>query len=173
MPSPFLLEPVDYLVIGIAHDRRQMVRLGGTVSCSALTAALGCVGVLTASGPEASLRILKDIPVISAESPQSTTFENIYTEGGRIQFLRAQAPSIDFNSVPETWRHTPIIHLGPIANEMDSVLPAGFSSTLLGLTPQGWMRQCDDKCHVSHRLWTDAELRQGGGCSHHQPRRWK
>jgi sugar/nucleoside kinase (ribokinase family) len=161
MPSPVVLEAVDYLVIGhVAHDLTpDGPRLGGTVSYSALTArALGLrVGVLTASGPETSLEPLKDIPVISVESPHSTTFENIYTEGGRIQFLRAQAPSIDFNSVPEIWRRTPIIHLGPIANEMDSVLPAGFSSTLLGLTPQGWMRQCDDMCHVSHRLWTDAE----------------
>jgi hypothetical protein len=161
MANPDLLEPVDYLVIGhVAHDLTlEGPRLGGTVSYSALTArALGLrVGVVTASGPETSLEPLGDIPVISIESPQSTTFENIYTEHGRIQYLRAQAPRIDFNSVPESWRRASIIHLGPIADEMDSVLPAGFSSPLLGLTPQGWMRQCDDRCQVSHRLWTDAD----------------
>ena len=41
------------------------------------------------------------------------------------------------------WRRASIIHLGPIANEMDAILPEGFSPALLGLTPQGWMRQWD------------------------------
>lgn len=161
MTSPVLLEPVDYLVIGhIAHDLTTSgPRLGGTVSYAALTArALGLrVGAVTASGPETSLESLKDIPVISIDSPQSTTFENIYTEHGRVQFLRAQASRIDFNSVPETWRRTPIIHLAPLADEIDSVLPKGFSPTLLGVTPQGWMRQWDAEGRVSPRAWINSE----------------
>jgi len=161
MPSLVSLEPVDYLVIGhVAHDLTPSgPRLGGTVSYSALTArALGLrVGAVTASGPETSLESLKDIPVISIDSPQSTTFENIYTEHGRVQFLRAQASRIDFNSVPETWRRTPIIHLAPLADEIDSVLPKGFSPTLLGVTPQGWMRQWDAEGRVSPRSWINSE----------------
>ena len=166
MASPVLVEPVDYLVIGhVAHDLTPAgSRLGGTVSYATLTArALGLrVGVLTASGPETSLELLKEIPVISIESPQSTTFENIYTEHGRVQFLRAQASRIDFNSVPEAWRRTPIIHLAPLANEMDSSLPKGFSPTLLGITPQGWMRQWNAEGRVSPSAWSNAEdaLRQ-------------
>ena len=156
-----LVQPVDYLVIGhVAHDLTpEGPRLGGTASYSALTAmALGLrVGIVTASGPETSLAPLGDIPVISIESPNSTTFENIYTKSGRIQYLRAQATRIDFNAVPAVWRSAPIIHLGPIANEMDSVLPEGFSPDLLGLTPQGWMRQWDSECRVSRGEWQDAE----------------
>lgn len=161
MTNVVLPEPVDYLVIGhVAHDLApEGPRLGGTVSYAALTArALGMgVGIVTASGSETSLEPLKDIPVISIESPQSTTFENIYTSQGRIQYLRAQATRIDFNRVPESWQHASIIHLGPIADEMDSVLPKGFSPTLLGLTPQGWMRQCDTQCRVSLRTWANPE----------------
>jgi len=166
MTSPVLLEPVDYLVIGhVAHDLTPSgPRLGGTVSFAALTArSLGLrVGVVTAAGAETSLEPLKDIPVISIESPQSTTFENIYTKNGRVQYLRAQASRIDFNNVPEIWRRTPIIHLGPLANEMDSILPKGFSPTLLGITPQGWMRQWDAEGRVSPSAWSNAEaaLRQ-------------
>src|SRR5512141_2325896 len=114
MPNPVPLAPVDYLVIGhVAHDLTpEGPRLGGTVAYSALTArALGLrVGILTASGPETSLDLLKDIPVISLESPQSTTFENIYTEHGRIQYLRAQATRIDLSQVPRAWRQASIIH---------------------------------------------------------------
>jgi sugar/nucleoside kinase (ribokinase family) len=133
--------------------------VGGTVSFAALTArALGMkVGIVTAVGPETQLDTLKGIPIISQESPQSTTYENIYTEHGRIQYLRAQAERIDFSNVPESWRRASIIHLGPIADEMDSVLPASFSPRLLGLTPQGWMRQWDAENRVSMRTWENAE----------------
>jgi len=153
--------PVDYLVIGhVAHDLTPTgPRLGGTVAYSALTArALGLrVGVVTSVGPETSLESLEDIPVISIESLQSTTFENIYTEHGRLQYLRAQAVQIDFKRVPELWRRASIIHLGPIANEIGPILPKDFSPTLLGITPQGWMRKWDADGRVSPSPWTDAE----------------
>jgi sugar/nucleoside kinase (ribokinase family) len=155
------LEPVDYLVVGhVAHDLSPTgPRLGGTVAYSALTArALGLrVGIVTAVGPETSLEPLKGIPVVALPSTRSTTFENIYTEHGRVQYLRAQARRIDFNDIPESWRKASIIHLGPIANEMDSILPKGFSHALLGLTPQGWMRTWDTEGHVSPTEWTDNE----------------
>jgi sugar/nucleoside kinase (ribokinase family) len=155
------LEPVDYLVIGhVAHDLTpEGSRLGGTAAYSALAAqALGLrVGIVTASGPETSLAPLGNIPTISIESPNSTIFENIYTEQGRIQYLRGQATRIDFSVVPEVWRRTPIIHLCPIANEVDAILPDRFSPTLLGLTPQGWMRQWDSECRVSRGEWQDAD----------------
>ena len=160
--------PVDYLVIGhVAHDLTPTgPRLGGTVAYSALTArALGLrVGIVTSVGPETSLGALKDIPIISIESPQSTTFENIYSKQGRLQYLRAQAAHIDLNSVPELWRRASIIHLGPLANEMDSILPKNFSPTLLGITPQGWMRKWDADGRVSPSAWTEAEsaLTQAG-----------
>jgi sugar/nucleoside kinase (ribokinase family) len=162
MPNLVPLEPVDYLVIGhVAHDLTpQGPRLGGTAAYSALTArALGYrVGIVTASGPETSLAPLQDIPVVSLESPNSTTFENIYTEHGRIQYLRAQATRIDLNRVPEVWRRASIIHLGPIANELDAFLPEGFSAGLLGLTPQGWMRKWDAEGRVSRTDWSTADF---------------
>jgi sugar/nucleoside kinase (ribokinase family) len=96
--------------------------------------------------------------VVSLDSPQSTTFENIYTEHGRIQYLRAQATRIDLSQVPEIWRQTSIIHLGPIANEMDPLLPDTLSPALLGLTPQGWMRQWDAEGRVSMAAWADADV---------------
>ena len=168
MPDLVSLEPVDYLVIGhVAHDLTPNgPRLGGTVAYSALTArALGYqVGIVTASGPETPLETFNHIPFVSMESPQSTTYENIYTEHGRVQYLRAQATRIDLNSVPEAWKRASIIHLGPIASEMDSVLPKDFSPSLFGLTPQGWMRQWDSEGRVSPTQWKNSEpaLAQAG-----------
>jgi len=161
-------EPVDYLVIGhVAHDLTPNgPRLGGTVAYAALTArALGMkVGIVTSAGQETPLDVLDGIPILMINSPQSTTFENRYTAGGRVQVLRAQAARIDFEQVPAAWREAPIIHLGPIADEMDSALPAGFAPALLGVTPQGWMRRWDSAGLVSLRDWEDAEpLLAGAG----------
>jgi len=160
MPDLAPLKPIDYLVIGhLAHDLTpDGVRLGGTAAYAALTArALGLrVGVVTASTPDIPLEIFDDILILSTEATQNTTFENIYTSNGRIQYLRAQATRIDFKTIPESWRNASIIHLGPIANEMDTVLPKGFSPSLLAITPQGWMREWDSEGLISIGEWKNA-----------------
>jgi sugar/nucleoside kinase (ribokinase family) len=159
------LEPVDYLVIGhITQDLTPSgMRPGGTAAYSALTArALGMrVGVFTASGPEANLDELSDILVLSTSSTHNTTFENIYSESGRRQVLHHQAARLSLEDVPEAWKRTAIVHLGPVAQEVDSVLPASFSPTLLGLTPQGWMRAWDDSGRVRQANWDSAEQALG------------
>jgi sugar/nucleoside kinase (ribokinase family) len=162
------LEPVDYLVIGhVAHDLTPTGwRLGGTAAYSALTAkALGLnVGIVTAAGVETPLDALQGIASISVDTPHSTTYENIYTEHGREQYLRARAVRIDLSLVPDAWRNTAIIHLGPIANEIKAFLPGDFSPALLGVTPQGWMRQWDGTGHVTRAEWKNPEalLKQAG-----------
>jgi sugar/nucleoside kinase (ribokinase family) len=168
MPDLASLEPVDYLVIGhVAHDLIPGGwRLGGTVAYSALTArALGYrVGIFTASGAETSLDVLNGIPLVSVESPRSTTYENIYTGHGRVQYVRAQATRLDLNAVPDVWKKASIVHLGPIANEVDPILPKDFFPALVGLTPQGWMRQWDAEGRVSPTTWKNSEraMQQAG-----------
>lgn len=155
------LEPLDYLVIGhLARDLTpQGVRLGGTAAYAALTArVLGLrAGIITAVSPDLPLEPLNGIPVLSFDSESTTTYENIYTAAGRTQYLRARADRIALDRVPLTWRSAPIIHLAPIADEVDSLLPADFSPALAVLTPQGWMRQWDSNGLVTPRLWENAE----------------
>jgi sugar/nucleoside kinase (ribokinase family) len=159
------LEPVDYLVIGhVAHDLTPSgPRLGGTAAYSALTAqALGMrVGVVTASGAETDLDALRDVLVVSAPSTHSTTFENIYSQNGRKQILHHRAERLSFESVPDVWRKAPIIHLGPIAWEMDAVLPGSFTPSLLGLTPQGWLRAWGESGQVVQADWESSEQALG------------
>ena len=161
------LEPVDYLVIGhAAHDLTSSgARLGGTVAFSALTArALGLrVGIVTSTGAEIPLARLEGIPVIAIPSEHSTTFENIYSREGRKQILHHRAAPIDFADVPEIWRRADIIHLGPIANEIQPVLPEGFSPKLLGLTAQGWMRGWDKSGLIHPVRWEDAIALEAAG----------
>lgn len=162
------LEPVDYLVIGhITVDLSPSgATLGGSAAYAALTArALGLrVGIVTVRGNEIPLTELDGIPIIAGETEYSTTFENVYTTQGRIQYVRKIAPTIDFALVPEAWRRAKIIHLAPVAQEVGSQIPADFRPALLGLTPQGWMRSWDETGLVRSCGWQQAEqaLAQAG-----------
>lgn len=161
MPELAVLESVDYLVIGHVTDdvTPSGPRLGGTATFSALTArALGLrVGIVTAARKDISLSALSGVTVISSPSEYTTTFENIYVGGERKQTLQHQADRILFENVPDVWRATPIIHLGPVAQELGSDLPKSFSPTVLGITPQGWMRTWNSDGHVSPCKWESAE----------------
>jgi sugar/nucleoside kinase (ribokinase family) len=133
--------------------------LGGSAAYAALTArALGLrVGVVTVRGDEIPMAELAGIPVVVGQAEHSTTFENVYTPSGRVQYIRHAAPKIDFALVPEVWRRAKIIHLAPVAQEVDSLLPPDFHPELLGLSPQGWMRVWDDDGHVHSCAWSHSE----------------
>ena len=155
-------DALDYLVIGhVVQDQSpDGVHLGGTTAYSALTArALGLrVGIVTAAASDVALAPLIDVPIVFIESDSSTSYKNIYTEQGRVQYLLSRAARIDLDQVPAPWRETSIIHLAPMADEMDSVLPNGFSHDFLGITPQGWMRQWDVDGLVSTREWENSNI---------------
>jgi hypothetical protein len=154
------LEPVDYLVIG--HITQDVVpgglRLGGTVSYAALTAkALGMrVGIVTAYNPGLNLEILNGISIMAKDSAQTSTFENIATPEGRIQILHHRACEISASQIPENWKKAPIVHLGPVVQELDNDIIHAFPNSFIGITPQGWLRRWDSQGHVSLQIWEDA-----------------
>ncbi|HVP20440.1 MAG TPA: PfkB family carbohydrate kinase [Anaerolineaceae bacterium] len=161
MKSEFVrLEPVDYLVIGhIAQDiTSDGLRLGGTASYAALTAkALGLkVGIVTACTPDLELPELDGITISAIDAEYNTTFENINTSDGRIQYIHHVAPMLDITHVPETWRRAPIVHLGPIAQEIDPKLARSFPDSQVGLTLQGWLRTWDKNGLVRPAEWPEA-----------------
>ena len=160
MASLVPLEPVDYLIIGnlscdITPDGP---RLGGTAAYAGLTSqALGLrVGVVTAWGGEVSLDLLNGIKVQSIPAEYSTSFENIYSNEGRIQYIHHNAPDITSINIPEVWLHTPIVHIGPIAGEGKSLVNGNFRTSLVGLTPQGWLRKWDGAGRVGNGEWPEA-----------------
>jgi len=162
------LEPINYLIIG--HLTRDLTtagpRIGGTAAYAALTAhALGLrVGIVTSWGAELPLGNLKQIPIISFPADHSTTFENIYTEKGRIQVIHSVAPHLDYHLIPEPWRQAPIVHLGPVAQEVEPGLIRHFPTSLVGITPQGWLREWDESGNVHFTEWPEASftLQQAG-----------
>jgi sugar/nucleoside kinase (ribokinase family) len=156
------IEPIDYLLIG--HLTKDLTpsgpRMGGTAAFAALTArALGLrVGIVTAVGSDLDISRLEDIQVASINVDESTTFENIETGHGRIQHVHHVAPDLGFHMVPEIWRSASIVHLGPIAQEVEPSLVRGFPDSLIGLTPQGWLRCWDAEGKVSPCEWPEARF---------------
>ena len=141
----------DFLAIG--HITRDLLpdgswRLGGTVTFAALTAArLGLRPAIVTSAPadvlDALDAILPDIPLSVVPTDDATTFENIYSAAGRTQHLRGLASPLTINAIPPTWREAPIVLLAPLAQEVDAHLVRAFPRSLLGATPQGWLRIWD------------------------------
>ena len=158
-------QPVDYLIVGhVAVDITPTgVQLGGTVSYSALTArALGLrVGIVTSSAADAPLQALDGIQIVNIPAEQSTTFENIKTESGRRQILHHQAAPILLDHIPQVWRTASIIHLAPIAGELDPSLAEQLSGKFYGITPQGWMRTWDENGQVAACVWENSEQALG------------
>jgi sugar/nucleoside kinase (ribokinase family) len=156
------MKQLDFLVVGhVCKDlTREGYQLGGTVLYSALTAkSLGRnVAVITSAGPDLNLReILKDIEVVCLPSPGTTTFRNVYQGKERQQFIYDVARKIATEDVPPAWRKVPVVHLGPVAGEIGVDLARQFSSSLVGVTPQGWLRRRDEEGRVFPSRWVEAD----------------
>ncbi len=145
----------DYLLIG--HVTADLlpngeVVLGGTALYSALTAAhLGArVAVLTRGAfgreiagmkiPDLDILASENISIVVQDADIPTTFINEYQADRRVQTMPHWAGPIDLRGLPPHWRNAKVVHLGPIADEVDPRQTSGLTSQFLGITPQGWMR---------------------------------
>lgn len=153
--------PVEYLVIGhITQDvTPQGYVLGGTAAYAALTAhRLGKrVGVVTRAAPDTEVLnpLAAQVDLVCLPSPHTTTFENVYRDGQRIQWVHAVAAPIRPEDVPVEWRGAPLVHLAPLVQEVAPSLGRELGGTLVGATPQGWLRTWDGEGRVSYRPLED------------------
>jgi hypothetical protein len=152
-----MLSPIDVLLIGhICRDETpEGPRLGGTVTFSALTAqALGLRAGIVTSAPDEMLGLLEplaEIPIHRIAAPQATTFTNTYTSEGRQQVISSRALPLAWRDIPPEWRAPPMVHLAPVADEIEPDLADHFPGAFVGVTPQGWLRQWDDQGRVGLR----------------------
>lgn len=138
----------EYIVIGhLTSDllKEGGSKMGGTVTYAGLTAlALGNhVSLLTSCSPELDLSPLNGLELNVIPSMYTTTYKNISGPQGRVQYMYKQAERITRLSVPSNWTDTPLIHLGPIADEVDPQIFTSFPGAFVGITPQGWLRGFD------------------------------
>jgi sugar/nucleoside kinase (ribokinase family) len=159
-------QDIDILLIGHvtcdleSADRNSPYRLGGTVSFAAVTAMrLGRrPTVITRAAPDTDLSELPPtLDLHLLPSPVTTTFANIYTEHGRVQYCYAQALPITAADIPLRFRAPSAVLLGPLVNEISSDVAAIFDrGSLVAAVPQGWMRQWDATGRVSAKPWENA-----------------
>jgi hypothetical protein len=174
---------IDFLAIGHATQDRTPdgYRRGGTVSYAAVTARLlgrrpgiltraSADGLIVCEAPGLPENVtvpcgseLDGVAIHLLTSPVNTTFTNLYRDGRRTQVLETLAEPISTSDLPPAWSDVPVVLLGPIAGELPSSWAARFPDSIMGITPQGWMRKWDREGHVSPARWEDAGpfLRRG------------
>ena len=148
-----------HLTVDLAPGERM---LGGTVSYAAPTyAALGHkVGILTSAAFDESLigQLLPFGELVALPAHSSLTYENVYSESGRKQFVRSTAKHLSAEYIPCGWIRAPLAHLGPLAVELDPLeMAQRFKDATIMLTLQGMMRRWGDDGLVKFRRWFDRD----------------
>lgn len=141
-------------------DRDSDYRIGGTVSFASVTATrLGRrATVITRAAANTDLSELPaEVELHVLPSPVTTTFANVYTEHGRIQYCYAQALPITANDIPPHLHRPRAVLLGPLVDEIGPDVARLFDAhTLVVAVPQGWMRRWDETGRVYSKPWDSA-----------------
>ncbi len=159
--NPERSRPIDYLVIGhlTADLTPTGIRMGGTVTFSGLTAhRLGLkVGIITSFAEDIDTSAIDHLWLKNKKSDQTTTFKNISDGINRTQYLYHIARPLNEGDQPDFPTPPKIVHLGPIANEVDPEIIAAYPESMKCLTPQGWFRSRNDQDQVQLTSWEGAE----------------
>jgi 1D-myo-inositol 3-kinase len=155
---------IDFLAVG--HVTKDLLpngrfTLGGTAAYATLTArSLGVSAAAMTSAPPgldlADMLAGVQLHVIPSASP--TVFENIYRGEQRLQYLRSVADRLAASDLPPAWKRASIVLLGPLVGELGMDWLGAFAHSLVGVVPQGWMRQWDRTGLVASRAWDEASL---------------
>ncbi|MBZ0290359.1 MAG: hypothetical protein K8I30_22225 [Anaerolineae bacterium] len=155
----------DYILIGhLTADLTPTGRaLGGTVSYAArvIHSFDLDIGMLSSASPDESLvaqlsPYVSEMVVLPASA--TSTFENIYTPTGRVQYIRGVASKIVASDIPAHWLSAPLVHLAPLTDEVDPQIAHQFKNSTTLLTLQGWLRRWDADGRVHFKSWFDPDV---------------
>lgn len=130
--------------------------VGGTVTyASTMAKSLGWQPVIVtrASSEFAPPAHLADVDWRILPASNTTTFRNVYYPEGRVQTIGPVAEGIQADDIPLDSRQAAIVHLCPLAQDVDPAVANIFEKALLTATPQGWLRQWDEQGIVSLGGW--------------------
>lgn len=137
--------------------------LGGSAAYSAITARnLGFrARAITAVGLDFNRHdpLLNGIEVLYQESSNTTVFDNSYGEDGqRKQSMLALGAKLSPQRIADDCGEAEIVYLCPIADEVDPDFVHSFNGSLIGVTPQGWMRHRKNDAQVLSKRWSSAAV---------------
>ena len=153
----------DILLIGhvtcdlVSADRDSDYRLGGTVSFASVTAIrLGRrASVITRAAATTDLSELPaEVDLHVLPSPETTTFANVYTEHGRIQYCYAQALPITAGDIAPGMRAPRAVLIGPLVNEIGPDVVRIFDKQTLVVAVPRLDAPLDDTGRAYSKPWT-------------------
>jgi sugar/nucleoside kinase (ribokinase family) len=155
-----------YLLVGtVTKDLHADLtfNIGGTVTYASVIARnLGWrPAVVTSAGPDFTPpAYLADIDWHIQPAADTTTFRNVYDAAGhRHQTIGPVANTINCNHhVADLCREAAVVHLCPLAQDLEPSVVAETKNSILVATPQGWMRRWDEAGRVSRGDWEGAEV---------------
>jgi len=106
---------------------------------------------------------LKGISIAGSVSPQTTTFCNSYCQGKRKQIINDVANRIKKEQIPKGWDKAKIVHICPVADEVDQEVFTLFKDSLVGLTPQGSILYWRGKKFIFSAFKTEEKDPTGAG----------
>lgn len=154
----------NYLIVGhFTADITPQGRIaGGTVSYAApIARAFGHeIGIVTSAAVgESLLSILLPYAQLSVrQGGETTTFENIYHNGNRTQYLHHAALPLSAADVPFGWMTAPLVHIAPLVDDLDYNIVNYFPGATILLTPQGWMRRRDESNRIHFKRFFDEKV---------------
>jgi sugar/nucleoside kinase (ribokinase family) len=90
------------------------------------------------------------------ENSKTTTFQNIYENGVRRQIIRSVAEMIGARDIPDDCCDAEIVYICPVANEVGFDVIKRFPNSIIGASPQGWMRRWRSDGGVYAEKWQNA-----------------
>jgi len=152
------MECPEFIAIGhVTYDIYSEEKLiGGSATYSSLTAhKLGIsAGMVTSRGLDFSCDgLLEGINIVGSLSRNTTTFCNSYYQGERKQIVKQVANKIKKEHIPPGWDRAKIVHICPVADEVNQEIFNLFKDSLVGLTPQGLMRRWGRDGKVYPKKW--------------------
>ncbi len=160
-----MMTPSEYLLVG--HITADLTpsgrRLGGTVSYAARVASAFGLPVKLLTSAQQDEPLLEELQPYVAEmavlpAAATSTFENIYQQGRRTQYIRGVAAPITAADVPAGWQNAPLVHLAPLTGEVDPQIVHAFTDSFVLLTAQGWFRQWGEDGRVRFKRWFDPDI---------------
>ncbi len=126
-------------------------RLGGAAAYASLLARkLGLRTAVLTSFSEDLRELLPGVECRVIPSDRATQIRNVYEGDRRRQTVPQLAVPLSELHLPSSWRHTPIVLLGPVVGEIDDSLAHCFPGALLGIGAQGWLRRIEEDGSVRH-----------------------
>lgn len=109
---------------------------------------------MTSAADEEVLAPLRGLAIHCRPAAATTTFENRYVDGQRLQRCLAVARTLRPRDVPAPWRATArAVLLGPVLGEVEPALAGAFPYARVAVAAQGYLRQRLGDGTVVGRRW--------------------